>query len=172
MVLLTAVAVAETLIGAAGLPATIKWPNDVLVRGRKIAGILAEMAVEMDAVDYMVIGVGLNVNTPARAFPQEFRGRATSVLTETGRSFSRVLILQRFLEWFEKYYDLFRKAGFEPIMARWGALTDMVGKRVEVQTIGGHFEGEVAGFDPDGFLILRDRAGGEQRLLSGDVTLI
>ena len=172
MILLTAVAVAEVLNTLAGLPVTIKWPNDVLVGGRKIAGILAEMAMEMDAIDYMVIGLGLNVNTAAGAFPEEIRDRATSVLAETGRVFSRVLLLRKFLEAFEYYYDIFREAGFEPIMDRWRALTDMMGKRVEVQTIGGHFAGEVMGFDPDGFLILRDGAGGETRLLSGDVTII
>lgn len=172
MVLLTAVAVAETLIQSAGLRATIKWPNDILVSGRKIAGILAEMAVEMDAVDYMVIGLGLNVNTPAEQFPEEIRGSATSVLVETGKPFSRVFLLQRFLEQFEREYNVFRQSGFDPIITRWKALTNMVGRRIAIRTIDGSYSGVVADFDQDGFLILRDGQGGEMRFFSGDVTIM
>jgi len=78
MVILTAVAAAETLINVAGLKATVKWPNDILVGGKKIGGILLEMSVEMDVVDFMVIGLGINVNTPVKKFPKEIRNNSIS----------------------------------------------------------------------------------------------
>jgi BirA family transcriptional regulator, biotin operon repressor / biotin---[acetyl-CoA-carboxylase] ligase len=172
MVLLAAVAVAETLIQTVGLPAAIKWPNDVLVKGKKIAGILVEMAVEMDAVDYMVIGLGLNVNTPVEHFPEEIRGSATSVLAETGKPFPRGLLLRRLLEQFDREYGTFRVSGFDPIIARWKAMTNMIGRRIVIRTIDGSHSGVVIDFDQDGFLILRKDRGGEMRFFSGDVTIM
>ena len=172
MVLLTAVAAAETLIETTGLAVTIKWPNDILVSGRKIGGILLEMAVEMDAVDYMVIGLGLNVNTPVEQFPDVIRDRATSILVETGKPFPRAVLLRRFLERLEDDYNAFRDAGFGPIITRWKGLTDMVGRQALVQTISGSYRGIVADFDQEGFLILRDEQGIEKRLFSGDVTIL
>jgi len=172
LVLLAAVAVAETLIDTAGLKATIKWPNDVLVGGKKIAGILTELAMEMDAVDYVIIGLGLNVNMPADQWPEDIRGRATSVLAETGQPFSRPLLLRHLLESFENGYEELTNAGFEPIMARWRDLADMLGRKVSVQARGGSYSGEVVDFDPDGFMILRDNNGRDRRILSGDVTIL
>ncbi|MCL2669214.1 MAG: biotin--[acetyl-CoA-carboxylase] ligase, partial [Syntrophaceae bacterium] len=172
LVLLTAVAVAEALREVADINARIKWPNDLLVGGKKIAGILAELAMEMDAVDYMVIGLGINVNTDADGFPEEIRSTATSVLRETGRPFSRVLLLRRILEAFERWYGCFCELGFAPILAKWKSLTDMVGRPVAVHTAGGSYRGQVAGFDRDGFLILRDGQGKKKRLVSGDAQLL
>jgi BirA family biotin operon repressor/biotin-[acetyl-CoA-carboxylase] ligase len=172
LVLLTAVAVAEALEKATGLKATIKWPNDILVGGRKIAGILTELAMEMDAVNYMVIGLGLNVNIGKADFPEAIRPAATSVLIETGNPFSRVLLLRRFLEAFEAHYRLLGQSGFEPILARWKSLTAMTGRQVAVQTVGGSYRGRVIGFDRDGFLILQDEKGAKMRLVSGDVQML
>lgn len=172
LVLLTSVAVVEALIATTALNATIKWPNDILVGGRKIAGILIEIATEMDAVDYAVIGLGVNVNIPGDQFPEEFRPQATSIFAETGKPFSRVLFLRRFLESFECYYDLLQTLGLGPIMTRWKEMTDMLGKRVSVRTIGGHYTGKVVDVDQDGFLILRDEKGDSMRIVSGDVTIL
>lgn len=85
--LTTAVAVAETLLSLTDLDVRIKWPNDILIHGKKIAGILTELSMEMDAVDYVVVGLGLNVNTPADHFADEVRPIATSLLIETGKGF-------------------------------------------------------------------------------------
>jgi len=143
-----------------------------LVNGRKIVGILLEMAVEMDAIDYIVVGIGINVNSAADRFPADIRGRVTSVLTETGKPFSRVLLLCRFLELFEQGYDTVRESGFESIINRWKALTDMVGKQASIRTIDGSYQGVITDMDHDGFLIIRDNHGSERRLVSGDITII
>ena len=89
---MTAVVLAETLITLTKIKLRIKWPNDILVKGKKLAGILTEISTEMDAVNYIVVGLGLNVNTPK--FPAEIRGIATSILIETGEFFSRVILIR------------------------------------------------------------------------------
>jgi BirA family transcriptional regulator, biotin operon repressor / biotin---[acetyl-CoA-carboxylase] ligase len=172
LVLLAAVAVAEALLGATGLKVSVKWPNDLMAGGRKIAGILTEAATQMDAVDYVVIGLGLNVNIPPERFPEELRPAATSLLAQTGRVTSRALLMRRILESLEASYDAFREGGFAPIRTRWMSLMDMEGARVSIRTMAGRYTGEVSDFDPDGFLILRDETGTERRFCSGDVTLL
>ncbi len=172
MVILTAVAAAEALIATTGLSATVKWPNDIMVGGRKIGGILLEMAVEMDVIDYMVIGLGMNVNSPGERFPEEIRAKTTSVFMETGSAFSRITLLCKFLEFFEQGYNAFRESGFEPIITRWKALTDMVGRQVTIGTINGCYKGVITDMDQNGFLILRDEQGSEMRLFSGDITIM
>ncbi|MEN6621878.1 MAG: biotin--[acetyl-CoA-carboxylase] ligase [Smithella sp.] len=172
MVLLAVVAAADALIAATGLTAYVKWPNDILVGGRKIASVLLEMAVEMDAIDYMVIGLGINVNCPAERFPADLREKATSVLIETGKPFSRVFLLNRFLEFFEKEYNALRANGFQPVVNRWKTLTNMIGRKATIRTISGSYEGVITNIDYEGFLILRDDEGSEKRLFSGDITII
>ena len=167
--LLTAVAVAEALLSLTRLNIHIKWPNDILVNGKKIAGILTEMSTEMDAVNYVVVGLGLNVNTPK--FPDEIRGLATSILIETGESFPRVGLIQEYLKWYETYYDIYKKTGFDPVIKRWKELSNIIGKKVEVEVIGNQFIGEALDIDGDGALILKDNQGVIHRIISGDITL-
>ncbi|MEN6374739.1 MAG: biotin--[acetyl-CoA-carboxylase] ligase [Smithella sp.] len=171
MVLLTAVAAAEALMETTGLRATIKWPNDILVNGRKIVGILLEMSVEMDAIDYMIVGLGINVNSSAERFPRNSRKNITSVLMETGKPFSRVHLLVRFLELFEERYNALEDSGFKPVIARWKTLTDIMGKKATIKTLNGSYQGVITDMDHDGFLIIRNDQGSETRLFSGDITI-
>ncbi|NPU84189.1 MAG: biotin--[acetyl-CoA-carboxylase] ligase [Syntrophaceae bacterium] len=171
MAILAAVAVADALRSETGLPVTIKWPNDILAGGRKIAGILMELATDMGAVDYLVIGTGINVNVPAGVFPREIRPLATSVLVETGKPFPRVRLLRRCLESFESCCDLFAAEGFSPLLARWKSMSSMIGKPVVVHVPGRDLAGIVADIDENGFLLLRDDGGRDHRIFSGDVTL-
>jgi len=172
MALLAAVAVAEAVGASTGLDATIKWPNDILAGGRKIAGILLELAADMDAVDHLIVGVGINVNIPPAAFPEEIRPLATSVLIETGRPFSRVRLLRHCLESFESSYDLFQAEGFAPILARWKARSGLPGRRVVIRVPGRDLAGVAVDVDENGFLLLRDDQGRDHRIFSGDVTVL
>jgi len=172
MTLLSSVAVADALLAETRLDVRIKWPNDILVKGRKIAGILTEISTGMDAVEYMVVGLGVNVNTPAEDFPREIRQQATSILVETGAPFPRAALLRGLLAAYERHYDLFRTSGFGPVMQRWKTLTDMMGRRILVRTAGRQHVGEVLDLDSEGFLILRDDRGETVRIFSGDVTLL
>ena len=169
--LMTAVALAETVADLTGLPVRIKWPNDILVRGRKLSGILTEMSMEMDRVDYVVVGVGINVNSPSDHFPPEVRDIASSLSIETGGPLSRVELVRRFLERFESCYGLITRKGFPAIMKRWKDLSDIIGRDVAVDLIGTRIRGRVEDVDDDGVLVLRDPAGDLHRVISGDVLL-
>lgn len=168
--LLTAVAVAETLLSLTSLKIDIKWPNDILVNGKKIAGILTEISTEPDAIDYVVVGLGLNVNTPD--FPDDIKEIATSLFVETGEHFSRVRLIREYLQWHEKYYEIFKRVGFEPVIKRWRELTNIIGHRIMVEMIDEKYIGEVQDVDNDGVLILKDDRGRLHRIISGDVTLM
>lgn len=168
--LLTAVAVAETLLSLTRLSVVLKWPNDILVKGKKVAGILAEISTDMDVVNYVVIGLGLNVNTSE--FPEDIRARATSIFMETGERFSRIRILQECLRVFESYYEMFERRAFAPVLDRYRELSDMVGRRGLVETIDGSYTGTVEGIDADGVLLFSDGEGERRRVLSGDLNFI
>ena len=168
--LLTAVALVEALSSVTQLEIRIKWPNDLLIQGKKLAGILTEMRTEVDAVNYIVVGIGINVNT--EDFPDPIRETATSLSIEAGKTFSRVAILREFLRCFETHYEFFLDRGFEPVLKRWKELSDIIGKRVKVEMVDRTLTGTVRNVDRDGVLILKDEKGRSQRIFSGDVTLI
>jgi len=169
--LMTAVVAAETLISLLKLRLRIKWPNDILVNGKKLAGILTEISTDMDAVNYIIVGLGLNVNTRFEDLPKEIKKTATSILIETGKQFPRVKLIQRYLKLYEIFYDMFKNNDFEPIMNRWRELADIIGKQIKVDVIGKTHIGKVVDVDNDGVLILKDNKGKLQRIFSGDVTL-
>jgi BirA family biotin operon repressor/biotin-[acetyl-CoA-carboxylase] ligase len=166
------VAAAETLIRLTGLDARIKWPNDILIKGKKIAGILTEISSEVDAIDHVVVGLGFNVNTMASDLAAEVRSLATSIRLETGREFSRVTLIQGFLKRFEGEYLRLQTEGFAAIRERWKALTDVIGRRVRVEMIGRVREGLAADLDQEGCLILIDAAGERHRIFSGDMLFV
>ena len=170
--LMTSVAVADAILSLADISVAIKWPNDILIGGRKLAGILTEMSTRMDSVDYIVVGLGVNVNMAAEDFPVSLRGQATSLLVETGAPSSRVRLVRAFLEHFEKCYDQLSNEGFDPILRRWRTLTNVFGRRVRIEAMGNACSGEVVDVDSDGALIIQDRSGRFQRVLSGDLCIM
>lgn len=169
--MMTAVALAESLISLTGLKVNIKWPNDILVHGKKLAGILTEMSMEMDVVDYVVVGLGLNVNSPLVHFSDEIKDLATSLFIEKGETLSRTLIISEYLKWFETYYDIVRNTGFREIMKRWKELSDIIGRDVTVDVVGTKIFGRVEDIDADGVLVIKDPSGTIHRVISGDVLL-
>ncbi len=157
--LLMSVCAAEALECVAGLPARIKWPNDILVNGRKIAGILAELSTEMDSVNYLVVGLGVNVNIEADQFPDEIRDSATSVMIETGNRTARIHLLAEIMDKFERYYHNAQKDHFDVVMTRWRSMSDIIGHEVTVETAAGKMTGTVIELDRDGALVLKDSKG-------------
>ncbi|MFO7559138.1 MAG: biotin--[acetyl-CoA-carboxylase] ligase [Desulfobacterales bacterium] len=167
--LMTAVAAVEAVIALTGIPARIKWPNDIMVKNRKLAGILTEISTEMDSVDFIIVGFGMNVNTPADGFPSDIKEIATSVYAETGKRFPRVTMLQAFLKKFEVHYETFKKEGFSGVRTKWKALTEIIGKKVMVRKVAGEISGKVVDVDYEGVLILQDKNGETHRIFSGDL---
>jgi BirA family transcriptional regulator, biotin operon repressor / biotin---[acetyl-CoA-carboxylase] ligase len=165
------VAVARTLASLAPRRVAIKWPNDCLLDGRKVAGILTEMDAEVDRVRWIVLGIGVNLNTPARAFPPALRETATSVLQATGRRVDRVAFTAALCETLEAVYARFLREGFAPLVDEWEAYSCLTGHAVTVDCAGRRIEGKVRGLDPYGRLVL-DGPEGEQRIVAGDVTVV
>ncbi len=170
--LLTAAAVAEAVREITALETRIKWPNDILVGGRKLGGILTEVSMEMDKVEYMIVGLGLNVNLAREAFPSDLQEIGTSIQMEMGRHLHRLPLVRRIIERFEETYQGYQRHGFAPIRKRWQDFTDMIGRTVEVDTMGRRLTGEVLDFDEDGYLVVREHNGVPVRLFSGDVSFI
>ncbi len=168
--LLAAVAMAEPLFHLTPLDIRIKWPNDILVKGRKLAGILTELSADTEVTNFVVVGLGLNVNMPR--FPPELERVATSVFMETGTYYSRITLLREYLRQFERHYDILLTAGFGPVLKRWRELADIIGRRILVEMINDRCIGTVKEIDDHGVLILEDEKGGSRRILSGDLSFL
>ncbi len=171
--LLMSVSAAEVIKDKTGSPVKIKWPNDILINGKKAAGILAEISTELDSISYMIIGLGVNVNIPRSgsigSFPAELQKTATSLLIETGRKFSRAALLKCILMDFEHRYKAALQDGFQSALSRWRELSGIIGKKIKIETAGGKITGSVVDLDRDGALVLRDPEGTLRRFLSGDI---
>jgi BirA family biotin operon repressor/biotin-[acetyl-CoA-carboxylase] ligase len=161
--LVAAVAVAETLARTAALAARLKWPNDVLIAGRKIAGILLESRTVGDAATTM-IAVGVGINLAQRAFPAALAARATSVAIETGRTVARDAMLDALLEAFDGWRARLEGEGMAAVRARWLALADTIGRRVSIDGV----SGVAVDLDPDGALVL-EGAGRRHRVVAGEL---
>ena len=169
---LSAVAVARTLAAVCDLQATVKWPNDILVGGAKIAGLLNEMDAETERINYVVLGIGINLNMTAEQFPATLNYPATSVLLETGRTVRRHGFVRVLLERLDRYYAEFLQHGFAPIRQRWESLCPIIGRRVRVADGSGGLTGIVIGLEPDGALRLQLDSGASERIVAGDVRLV
>lgn len=159
--LLAAVSVTKALRGA-GLEAFIKWPNDVLVNGKKICGILTEMNAETDAVNFIVLGIGVNVNNEV---PLE---TATTMRAELGREVDRVRFVQSLLEILEEDYLTFKEEGFTPILWSWRRYSDTLGRQVEVTYQDEVVRGLAQDVDEDGSLLVKTQDGSIRKIVSGD----
>jgi BirA family transcriptional regulator, biotin operon repressor / biotin---[acetyl-CoA-carboxylase] ligase len=159
--LLAAVSVTKALRGM-GLEAVIKWPNDVLVNGKKICGILTEMSAETDRVNFIILGIGVNVNNDP---PFE---TATSMKAELGHDVSRVEFAQGLLEALEEDYITFRNDGFMPLLWSWRRYSDTLGRPVEVTYQDEIITGIAQDVDEDGSLIVKLNDGSVKRIVSGD----
>ena len=153
---------------ATGLVTTIKWPNDVLVRGKKISGILLESALRGQSVDWAVIGIGINVNFDPGAYA-EIADIATSLSVELGQEVSQLSVLVHLLDETEQLYLALRKG--EPVCQEWREKLETLGKVVHVKTGTEVEKGLAESVDEDGALMLRRSDGNLIRILAGEVTL-
>ena len=166
---LSAVAVVETLNKVCQLTAQVKWPNDILVNGAKISGLLNEMNAETEQIHFVILGVGINLNMIEKQFPKSLNYPATSVFLETGGLVDRLLFIRTFLRCLDQYYAEFLREGFVPIRRRWENLCDIINRQVEVEQGSGSFCGTVVGLDLDGALRVQLNNGKVERVLAGDI---
>jgi len=164
-----AVAAAKAIRQEVGVNCLIKWPNDLLIDGKKVAGILTEMSADMDKIHYVVTGIGMNVNNAE--FPPDIEKTATSLKLASGEEVERLKILTQFLSQFEEIYRSLESGEFEAILGEWRQLSCNLGKRVRI--IGRNFEleGTALDVDGDGALLIKTDEGQVERVLSGDVSL-
>ncbi|WP_199614921.1 biotin--[acetyl-CoA-carboxylase] ligase [Paenibacillus alkalitolerans] len=170
MTLLISVALCRAIRRTAELDARIKWPNDIMIGGRKTSGILVESIAEADTVTAMIAGVGVSVNLEKEQFPEELRSKATSLKIERGgRAVSRERLIAEFFDQFETLYELYLAEGFAPIRNLWEALTCTLGAAVSVQTAHGPVTGRAEGITEDGALLVKSEDGQSYTLYSGDL---
>jgi BirA family transcriptional regulator, biotin operon repressor / biotin---[acetyl-CoA-carboxylase] ligase len=164
---LAAVAVCEAVKSVTGIAAAIKWPNDILINNKKLAGILTEIEAEPDRVHFVFIGIGLNVNNDAK----ELLKGAISLKVAGGnqRKFSRIGILQEIMLRIEDNYILFQKKGAATILDKWKKLNITLGKRVRIISAKDHSEGVALNINADGGLLVRVDSGKIRKFMSGDV---
>jgi BirA family transcriptional regulator, biotin operon repressor / biotin---[acetyl-CoA-carboxylase] ligase len=156
------------VLAQTGLSAELKWPNDLLVHGKKLGGILTEMHAEPNAVRFVIVGIGINVNQ--EKFPGELAGTATSLRRETGRAQSRLELLVKLLSQFETDYNRFVHEGAAYVVQRFALVSSFAnGRRVRVDTGRESFEGVTAGLSPEGLLIVERDGGKRETVIAGDV---
>ena len=168
--LMAAVALNRAIREVAGIPCGIKWPNDILCNGRKLVGILTEMSAEMDAINHIVIGTGINVNIAADEIPPELKEIATSILVEKGAPVSRLDLLIRVLECLEELYLAVKESGFEAVLTAWRRESITLGRMVNVIAPDKSYQGKAINIDSDGALLVETDQGVE-RVLAGDVSI-
>jgi BirA family transcriptional regulator, biotin operon repressor / biotin---[acetyl-CoA-carboxylase] ligase len=168
LTMVASLATSRCIEKATGLKTTIKWPNDVLVNGKKISGILTESALRGQSVDWAVIGIGINVNFDPKVYP-EIADIATSLSVELDKKVSELEVLLHLLSELEFFYSALRRD--EPIYEKWRDKLETLGKVVQVKTGADLEKGYAESVDEDGALILRRSDGSLARILAGEVTL-
>src|SRR5487761_1035229 len=168
LTLAAGVAAYDAIAEETGLSPDIRWPNDVMLNGKKVCGILTEMHAEPDRIHFAVVGIGINVNQTK--MPGQLAGIATSLRMETGRVHSRLEALARLLRHADRYYIQFIAEGAGPILRRFAAVSSYgEGKRVRITTSKEIFEGPAAGLEPTGILRVKRGDGRIESVISGSV---
>ncbi|MGF7184216.1 BirA family biotin operon repressor/biotin-[acetyl-CoA-carboxylase] ligase [Desulfitispora alkaliphila] len=165
-----AVAVVKAVKNVTGVELGIKWPNDLYYQGKKVCGILTEMKAEVDLIDYVIIGMGVNVNQEAVDFPEELNDIATSVALASGQRALRQDIAAQILLELEREYVSFVGNGFESTLKRWQELDLTYGKEVLVQEFSHQYTGIAQGVDADGSLLVETEKG-RKAVSAGDVSI-
>lgn len=168
--LLAAVAVTKAIRKVTNVECGIKWPNDILYQGKKLVGILTEMSAEIDAINHVVIGMGINVNIDKQEFPEELAMIATSLLIATGRYVPRLPLLHAILGELEFEYNKAVQKGFPQMLDEWRRLSVTLGQSVDVFGGSRQYSGVAVDIDLDGALLVKTNSGLE-KVIAGDVSI-
>ncbi len=154
-----------------GLVPDIKWPNDLLIRGRKVAGILTELRAEVDQVQEVLLGIGMDVNLEAGDFPERLRRTATSLRIETGQKVNRAELAVAILRELDRDYQAVAEGQFERLAEQWEERCNTLGRQVAIRYGDRVIRGRAESLDEDGALLVRGAHGHLERIVGGDVTV-
>jgi BirA family biotin operon repressor/biotin-[acetyl-CoA-carboxylase] ligase len=167
--LYAAIAIAKAVEQLTGLTVECKWPNDLLIKGKKFSGILLEGAIKQNAVDFVIIGIGVNVNQ--ESFPTDFASRATSLLIESRKVVRRDQLFREILVQLESHYTRIASHGPATVVPEWVGRSAMINQPVSVSLQGETITGVVKGVSPEGGLVL-SVGNTERTLYAGDTTIV
>ena len=171
--LMTGVAVADLLSEYCTGAVTLKWPNDVQIGGKKVCGILAEMsASDKGGVNFIVVGIGINVNIRKMDFDESIRNMATSLAEEAGHNISRLDLAAKLFDNLDTLYTRLMDSGFGSIKDAWLSYCDMVGRQTQVIFKDDIASGKVLGIDDFGALVISDEKGKIKRIIAGDASVV
>jgi len=165
---LSSLAVSDTIKDITGLSTTLKWPNDVLINGKKVCGTLLEISTEADMVKFVIIGIGFNINMNAQETDESIKDKATSLYMETYKTYNRAYVCGVLLSFLEKYYAIFLEKGEREICNIWEGKAQIKGKYIEINQTGEVFKGISEGIDPSGAMLL-NVDGEVKKIIAGDV---
>ena len=166
--LMAAVATADAIQKFSGLLPLIKWPNDILIRGGKVAGLLNEIHSETDRIHFVILGIGVNLNMDGKMFPKTIRTVATSLKNEMGQTISRKAFLSCLLQEWERWYAIFLEEGGSAVLKAWKDWAQIKGRQVKVTSFRETLVGTAVDVDSDGALILKTKDG-QKRVVAGDI---
>lgn len=169
--LLAAVAVVKAVNKIAGVSAAIKWPNDILLNGRKLVGILTEMNAEFGHINYVVIGTGINTNTVPEDYPEDVRSLAVCVADAASEPFTRVQLLADILKNMEELYETAVEKGFAAVFDEWRRCSCTLGQEVKVIAPDMIYYGTAVDIDSEGLLMVRREDGSVEKVVAGDVSI-
>lgn len=173
LTLLAGVAVCRAIREVTGVPAGIKWPNDLLAGGRKICGILLESSLREGGLHYAIAGIGISANLTEDDYPDDLQNVGTSLLIEGGGiPVDRMQLTEAVLTELEFIYTLYTEQGFKPVKELWESMSVTLGRQFSFSTPRGRCEGTAVGLDENGGLLLQDAAGSITRILSGEIEMI
>lgn len=169
---LSVVAAARAIESVTSLCPSIKWPNDLLLSGKKVAGLLNEMSAETEKVNFIVLGIGVNINMDHEQFPDDLRHPATSLFLEAGRPVRRLDFARALLEALDALYDSYLLNGYGQVREEWLGRCNFLGRRIRVNFHDNELRGMAEGIDEDGALLVRSPDSRLERVLAGDVTIL
>ena len=167
----SAIALRRAIELQTGLIPRIKWPNDILLNGRKVAGILTELNAELDRIKYVILGIGVDVNQTQADFPPELRGAATSLRAELGRPVDRAELAVAIFRELDQDYARIAAGQFAALADEWEKHCGTIGQDVRIQVGGRQIRGRAESLNDDGALMLRTEHGRLERITGGDVTV-
>jgi len=167
--LMTAVAVVKSIKICTQIEPQIKWPNDILISEKKVCGILTEMSAELDMINWVVVGIGINANIEHQDFPEDIQENTISLKEVSGKEVLRVMLIQTFLQEFEKYYDKFKRKEFLSILEEWKLNSHTLGKKIRVDMGEKIITGEAVNINEEGALILKKEDGKLINIISGTI---